>query len=272
MSNTQHISEDRFKGHFIAYFDILGYEQYIRKENKAVEIMDAIKGVIHQIRNNEEVQGSKNYSDGEVKLKVFSDNFIICSERNWQLIMEIALILQIEFAKRSILIRGSLTYGSLYFDDEFICGEGIIKAYNLESQVAIYPRVVIDKIYLEKTNGEVRRYAQNIMNEDASKGESLGRQVDEIEKFLKECIIEDFDGVRFIDYLSRRAFAHYIYQLGYEAVRYESEIDGFLKAHGEHIKANLAIDNLKIRAKYSWAKNYYNKSCKEQEYGEWHNI
>ena len=263
MTDVQHISQDRFTGHFIAYFDILGYAQYIRKENKAVEIVNAIKSIIHQIRNNEEVQGSKNYSDGEVKLKVFSDNFIICSERNWQLIMEIAFILQIEFAKKNILIRGGMTYGMLYFDDEFLCGEGIIEAYELESQVAIYPRVVIEKIYLEKAKEEVRRYVQNIMNEDALKGETLGRQADEFENFLRECTLEDFDGVKFVHYLSRRAFAHYIYQLGYDAGRYEAERDGFLKVHGEHIEANLATENLKIKAKYSWAKNYYTKACRE---------
>lgn len=46
--------------------------------------------------------------------------------------------------KYGILLRGSIVEGSLYINDDFVYGSGLIKAYELENSEAIYPRIVID--------------------------------------------------------------------------------------------------------------------------------
>ncbi|MDR6805395.1 hypothetical protein J2Y45_002296 [Dyadobacter sp. BE34] len=56
---------------------------------------------------------------------------------------------QIMFSKR-IFMRGGVSTGSYYADNNIIFSSGLIKAYHLESKTAIYPRVIIDKSIIER--------------------------------------------------------------------------------------------------------------------------
>lgn len=46
-------------------------------------------------------------------------------------------------------IRGGLTIGEVYFRDNTLFGPRIIQAYQLESQTAIFPRVIVPKEAVE---------------------------------------------------------------------------------------------------------------------------
>lgn len=41
------------------------------------------------------------------------------------------------------LLRGGITIGNLYHNQGVVFGEGLIDAYNLESKIAFYPRIII---------------------------------------------------------------------------------------------------------------------------------
>lgn len=92
------------------------------------------------------------------KTKIFSDNIIIalpCSEMDSNdnntpviaLNRMTAIIgaLQRSFLEHNILSRGSITYGDLFIDDLMVFGSALIQAYELESKVAVFPRVVLSK-------------------------------------------------------------------------------------------------------------------------------
>ena len=42
-------------------------------------------------------------------------------------------------------MRGAISVGDLYMDETFIYGEALLNAYNGESKIASYPRIIIDK-------------------------------------------------------------------------------------------------------------------------------
>jgi hypothetical protein len=45
----------------------------------------------------------------------------------------------------STLLRGAIVKGALYHDDGVVFGPALVRAYELESQVALYPRIVITR-------------------------------------------------------------------------------------------------------------------------------
>lgn len=45
---------------------------------------------------------------------------------------------------QGFLVRGGMTIGPLCHSDDGICGPALVRAYELESRMAVYPRIVVD--------------------------------------------------------------------------------------------------------------------------------
>lgn len=52
------------------------------------------------------------------------------------------------------LVRGGITIGDFYIDDMFVWGAALVKAYELEEKIAVYPRVILD----EKNQKQDKKY------------------------------------------------------------------------------------------------------------------
>ena len=90
-------------------------------------------------------------------------------------------------------VRGAVVLGKLYWpekDENIILGPAMIDAYNLESTVAIYPRIVINEGLYEYIKDEKNKvYANPLASERL---------------LLKDFIRRDEDGVLFFDILNRK--------------------------------------------------------------------
>ncbi|MCH5261590.1 MAG: hypothetical protein J1F42_01630 [Lachnospiraceae bacterium] len=133
----------------IAYFDILGYQEIVKTnyvpESILIERIELITKQVHE---------SRKFSNRVSKWKVysFSDNFaIVINSIEAGLVLDlkelvsVLILIQYEFlAVYGFFIRGSITSGNVYVGNKFIYGEGLIKAYEIENSIAIYPRIVVD--------------------------------------------------------------------------------------------------------------------------------
>ena len=135
---------------FIAYFDILGFENkvgYGTDEEEYITPLAAIDGII---TNTEELiaeAGEHGRSTG-IKLKAFSDNFFLCTEYDYQLLVGMIGCLQAALASIDYFIRGALIYGNAFCTDKFVYGKGLIEAYKLESEIALFPRILCDNSFI----------------------------------------------------------------------------------------------------------------------------
>lgn len=94
----------------------------------------------------------------DFKVKVFSDNFFICLERHNQVgieksraLMFLAAISEIQrnfIIVHDLFVRGGVTIGSISFNDDYIFGQGLIDAVELEEKT-IYPRITIAKPFYD---------------------------------------------------------------------------------------------------------------------------
>lgn len=239
----------------IAYFDILGYSNIVKNlkkedEKKFLELINGCVDKIYDIFNDNEYKKDKYI---KFYINSFSDNFLIsmplhenveiglCCCLMFRLLREIQIGLIIEF---QIFIRGSIIIDDIFVSNRFVYGKGIIKAYELENSIAIYPRLIIEtSVILIYKN-----YLNSIYMDEESRG---------IGKLIKSSSIniavdpnnvkKDFDGIFFINYLST-TFTF----CGDPYIRFNN--------HKVAIVQNLIryCNNMKIAQKYLWCQNYHN--------------
>lgn len=139
------------KTYYIAYFDILGYKAFFEdNENDVFEFLNSniklAKDIVRKTKPN------SVFSDIKFIIKSFSDNFIILIEDEgksdgYQEVKVLSYLLglfQLRFLKRyKLLVRGSITKGKAYIDNNIVFGEGLIRAVTLEER-ANFPRIIID--------------------------------------------------------------------------------------------------------------------------------
>lgn len=84
-------------------------------------------------------------------VKIFSDNIVVAipkvpgkEKAAFKAVVMLSAIIQVEFLKRGFLTRGGIASGSYFVDKVMVWGKAMLRGYQLESQVAFYPRVVID--------------------------------------------------------------------------------------------------------------------------------
>ena len=124
--------------YYIAYFDILGYKAYFEdKENDIISFLHSIIAISRDFINS--TTPGQVFSNNFIT-KTFSDNFIIMIEENryddYQNVKSLAYIvaiLQLRFLEKyNILIRGGITKGNGYVDNNIVFGEGLVRAVQLE--------------------------------------------------------------------------------------------------------------------------------------------
>lgn len=155
-------SVEPIKEYYIAYFDLLGYKNFFKANlGKAGDFLNTIHEAIQSTKDYiQEVNGSFIVGEIEqvsIKVKIFSDNILLCLERGSDL-MEcmrfltfIAIIADIQrnfILQYDLFLRGGITIGALSFNNDFIFGEGLINAVALE-ETAKYPRIIMGKTVLD---------------------------------------------------------------------------------------------------------------------------
>lgn len=164
-----------------------------------------------------------------VKFKIFSDNILICKEIEEvapeQAVVEIFEILdkieELMFTAGALFIRGAVVVGNLHFSENFVYGKALVNAYQLESKLAIYPRVIVDKSALCLIRGK------NIP------------------------VVQDKDGQYFYDYIQ--------FCIVENKVDWLQKIKTF--KFNILLNVSNSSTTLSVLNKMEWAVNYYNENC-----------
>lgn len=153
-----------YKDYFIAFIDVLGFKKLINE--KSCEYIYEIFSDLHLLTKDNLVYNGKyiNAYD-KIKHKILSDSIIIFVDAEiedaFAALIDVCNKLQETLAKKEgpIFIRGGITKGPLFENDDIIYGQGLIKAYLLESEFAKYPRVIFTEETLEsgKSNAKYMR-------------------------------------------------------------------------------------------------------------------
>ncbi len=131
----------------VAFIDVLGASAAIRED------ADGSLNAIHSaydasIKLFHDVFVEKGIIPG---VNIFSDNIVVAvpkvpgkEKASFKAVVILSAIIQVEFLKKGFLTRGGIASGSYFIDKVMVWGTALLRGYYLESQVAFYPRVVID--------------------------------------------------------------------------------------------------------------------------------
>lgn len=227
----------------VSFFDILGFRDIIKTQS-ADEIA-SLMGLFQRAAQIED----RTAATFEAQSFQFSDCIVrmipLDSEANKTypsgiLFFEVLAIVHaaLEMANRGVLVRGGLTLGDAYFSGSTMFGPAMVRAYELESRVAIYPRVVIDPSVIEALKREP------LLKKDTN------RVADEVADIM-ELIRRDADGVWFIDFL----------HAALEEVDEPKLYGQLLDRHKSAVE--LALGRCKrlddVAVKVLWSANYHNE-------------
>lgn len=216
--------EIEYNQYVVSYIDLLGVKDALQYDDGVS--LNRMNLLYNRLLCYINPENKDFFKLDNVKIKIFSDNIIIASEvkDNFQSafkkVFRLTKILQGDaLIQNGWLLRGGISVGKLYIDDVFTMGKGIIAAYDLESKIANYPRVIIDKNIISSLNISEFKMPYGI-----------------------EEIYTDFDGENYINYLS---------YFNKDSLRKICE-----ELRNYYLEMNNQESNLKINQKYSWIINY----------------
>ena len=201
------------------------------KQNSSFESLQILKFILARAKKNAAFITDINLIN-DFDIKVFSDNVVIAQKvkKDYlaeQIISILNLVSLIQFEaliQFDFPLRGGITIGELFIDESIVWGTGLIEAYNIESSLAYYPRVIVTQKIIELYD----KCSRKTIN-------------------LYAMIKEDNDGAWFVDYL-----------LAAPNLKLIPAISASLRdkalAH--------ASENERVRQKINWIIAYFNEYCR----------
>lgn len=166
---------NRFERRIVAYVDVLGLSEILAQSEKSKRYAEAIDAIISPIirqkdepwlvlphvRTGEEIE--VDISDPITKgsrITTISDAILLSaplgarSDGPEQLRRIFTCLRSVYSIQRSLLVlglrtRGGIAVGGLLHKSHLVVGDGLVRAYDLESKIAIYPRAVIDQAIIK---------------------------------------------------------------------------------------------------------------------------
>jgi hypothetical protein len=145
MSSNQSSQPSDYPERSVAFMDILGFAQLIDRIGSEPPLHQKVKQALTWVNHMRESSLKPNTAQSALQFGVFSDSVVISSEiHELHSLIWSVLHLQAELLGIGVLLRGGIAKGRLVHSGNLIYGEGMLRAYELESRVAVYPRVIIE--------------------------------------------------------------------------------------------------------------------------------
>jgi hypothetical protein len=253
----------RYRRRYVAFIDVLGLANHlsgVRGANFAKNIVTIISETLSKegklfsnlrhIKSGRVVRATfpgwaDNVDDVNCRISSISDSIVISVPENvvrggkkysrifgMLICFEMVFWLQRELIRCGILTRGAISFGRLHHGDSIVIGEGLVTAYRLENQSAIYPRVVLAPVIQELMLAEPTKVSGFLFRER-----------------IATLFTQDHDGTYFIDYLGKDLMASEL-----DWSRRLRKIDLFVRDELSEIQ------NLRIKQKFSWLLSYVQRA------------
>ena len=232
------------KEYYIAYFDLLGYKEYFANNpGKVFEFLGTINTAINKTKNYiQSVNKSfiaQNVANLNIHTKIFSDNILLCTEvengsyEKGKILSFMTVVSEIQrgfILQCGLFLRGGIVKGELSFNQDFIYGQGLIDAVELEGKT-VYPRIAISK--------EIVSYLCNVQlytQEEANRF----NQIEEASKMGEEINPEDY---QFYQEMLAKANKEQLCLKWVNTITYKWNDGEFLLSYLSHVNLDDFIDS-----------------------------
>jgi hypothetical protein len=138
----------------VAFYDFLGWREKIQQAGLDPEKIGRLRRMI--LRHTRSLGGQQQYTAPEVRFTSFSDNIVVSQTPDRISVLHLLGTLaafQLASAGDGFLVRGGVTIGFINHDSASVFGPALNRAYELESELADVPRIIIDDGVLSSLEG-----------------------------------------------------------------------------------------------------------------------
>lgn len=143
------------KNYIVAFVDTLGSKERF-KNGDQISIFKLFKQALEEAQDGiYRIKGLEELCI-DIKIRTFTDNMFFylkldgdTEEKKKQVLRFIKYLnfVQVVFLENNWLLRGFVTFGDLFFNEDIIFGNALIEAYQNESSEVSTPRIVLDGDY-----------------------------------------------------------------------------------------------------------------------------
>jgi hypothetical protein len=272
------------KTHLVAFIDILGFRKLVDdhfsgKDTKSLSLLtEALKNAEDfAIKYN---QGYLKQFDIKFSFRQFSDCVSISmpfkQKQNHTTLticgafINVVRLYQFILLENNIPVRGGISIGGHFENSNMIFSDGLVKSYKLETEKAIYPRIILDKDILFLINSILKE----IPDQYTEFYELYGRSV--IKDWDGEIFVSPFGFINELQALEKMYGQGTIKQLldiGLQANRIEEEIPdnvleelsnsgdkdmvkSMLVSVDKYLLENTAKEKAEVILKYKWLRQF----------------
>ena len=233
-----------YRRSIVTFLDILGFRDIVRT-TAAREILRHLR--VFQNANRMIGEGFPKYTSAAPRVLQFSDSIVRVRplELGESRVHTLTFLgelgdlarAQLAMIERGVVLRGAVTIGDVFVSRNGVFGPAFVRAYELETGLAKYPRIILDTVFL-----------------DALTAFGAADQDDGIrhDKLAMHWLSYGEDGVPWLDYFS------WLVSMEWDS---DSVLNYFIK-HRDLILRNrpelAALDT--VSAKYLWLAKYHNQS------------
>lgn len=168
------MNDIQYKDSIVVFLDLLGFSKKVEKENLIKEIHNVIsyikawntsngenkfieeKDFIYEDFLDDKVVDYKKIQK-ELQISFFSDSTVITlpyssDELDIKLFLIIRALAYVisKIAMQNFFVRGGISIGKMFHEDNIYFGPAYLDAYKLESENASYPRVILSEVLKQK--------------------------------------------------------------------------------------------------------------------------
>jgi len=229
------LKHPKYEQRIILFLDFLAFKEIVAGTVGNAKNLDTLLGAVDRLY---EIGDDDKDMYASLRATTFSDSVVLSYEVRersavFSLLLDIAFAV-IDLALRGFLVRGAVTIGELVHTKKYLVGPAMVKAYEMESREAKFPRVILDPRLLDIAQ---KAHAEHHDPED---------EAEYVRRFMRE----DSDGKHFIDYISWDAVVH---RTGAD----DDEYPGYLGELSKLLRRGLNHSDPRVIEKYLWVHDQY---------------
>jgi hypothetical protein len=233
-----------YRDRYVAFLDLMGFRWIIEESTRDPNAFRVAQEAL-EIANEQRRWSQDLLAEDAHRIYLFSDTVLITcpfTDNGLDRLFETVAKLSQHLIYNYVFLRGAVVRGQLFEREHVVFGPGLIRAYDLESKLASYPRVLVSEDVVQRT--ALIPY------------QPRGRDP----MTLRHRLRRDADGLWFLDWLRHY---HKIYEPGSKGVRTDSPIDF------EMVKSTIGWSlgefkqDRRVLTKVRWFANHFNRVLAE---------